>query len=195
MFERYTESARRALFYSRYEASEFGSLSIEPEHLFLGLLHGGDILKPLLAVPPDTLRAEIEAGMAKREKIATSVEIPFTEAAKRALEFAAKEADALGHSYIGTEHLLLGLLREEASVPASVLAARGIRLEDVRGAVAAMAKPDDAMPWSLLALAVQDIKDMVVRLARLPSDSGERRELEERILASLDRLLTSYGLR
>src|SRR5690348_820062 len=115
MFERYTESARRALFFSRYEASQFGSLYIGTEHLLLGLLREskGALAKILTDanVSSEQVRTEFAGRLSSAQKLSTSVEIPFDDHAKRALSAAAEEADRLLHNDIGGEHLLLGLLR------------------------------------------------------------------------------------
>jgi ATP-dependent Clp protease ATP-binding subunit ClpC len=136
MFERYTERARRVLFFARYEASQLGSISIETEHLLLGLIREGKGLTSRLFARShlslETIRKEIEGRSVFREKVSTSVEIPFSAETKRVLQFAAEEADRLLHNYIGTEHLLLGILREERSVAATILMEKGMRLHAVR---------------------------------------------------------------
>jgi uncharacterized protein (TIGR03435 family) len=137
MFERYTERARRVLFFARYEASQFGSLSIETEHLLLGLLREGKgITSRIFArshVSLEEIRRAIESRTVVREhQVATSVEIPFSAETKRVLQAVAQEADRLLHNYIGTEHLLLGILSEERSVAGSILVERGMRLDLVR---------------------------------------------------------------
>jgi len=136
MFERYTERARRVLFFSRYEASQLGSVSIETEHLLLGLIREGKGLTTRIFgrshLSLENIRKEIEGRTVFREKVSTSVEIPFSAETKRVLGFAAEEADRLLHNYIGTEHLLLGILREERSVAASILMEHGMRLNTVR---------------------------------------------------------------
>ena len=136
MFERYTEPARRVLFFARYEASQLGSLTIETEHLLLGLMREGKGLAARIfaraKVPFEKVRREIEGRSAFREKVSTSVEIPFSAEVKRALGYAAEESERLLHHHIGTEHLLLGLLREERSVAATILVERGLRLDTVR---------------------------------------------------------------
>ena len=146
MFERYTESARRALFFSRYEASQFGSWYIGTEHLLLGLLREskGALAKILTDanVSSEQVRREIAESLSSSRKISTAVEIPFDDHAKRALSFAAEEADRLRHSYIGGEHLLLGLLRVEDSAAAALLANRGLRLDAVREQVAKLCTGD-----------------------------------------------------
>jgi ATP-dependent Clp protease ATP-binding subunit ClpC len=193
MFERYTESARRALFFSRYEASQLGAVSIETEHLLLGLVREGAVLTVLLPVPLDRIRREIEGRAVFREKVSTSVEFPFSAETKRVLGFAAEEADALRHAHIGSEHLLLGLLREEHSVAASTLAAQGIRLSDVRREVAKLRVPLEASSQSPAQLQVDQIKRLVAELAQAPQDSREARELVARICASLDNLTFNAG--
>ena len=136
MFERYTERARRVLFFSRYEASQLGSAAIETEHLLLGLIREGKGLTSRIfarsEVGLDAIRREIEGRTVLREKVASSVDIPFSAEARRALDHAAEEADRLLHTYIGTEHLLLGILREDRSLAAAILMEKGLRLSSVR---------------------------------------------------------------
>jgi quercetin dioxygenase-like cupin family protein len=137
MFERYTEGARRSLFFSRFEASRLGSITIETEHLLYGLSREseGPIVRLFasMGVSPEALQLEIEdRAAAGRERVPTSVEIPFSPETKRVLQFGAEEADRLQSTSIGSEHLLLGLLREEGSLAASILADRGVRLANAR---------------------------------------------------------------
>lgn len=140
MFERYTETARRVIFFARYEASQLGSPAIEPEHVLLGLMREDRaLLTRLLTRAHDSLeeiRKEVEARAPERGNISTSVALPLSPEAKRALAFAHEESDRLGHPHIGTEHLLLGLLREERSIAAQILYERGLRLNGVREEVA-----------------------------------------------------------
>jgi ATP-dependent Clp protease ATP-binding subunit ClpC len=140
MFERYTEKARRVIFFARYEASQFGAPAIEPEHLLLGLMREDKTLTSrFLARAQATLEAirkEIEGRAPLREKISTSVELPLAPETKRVLAYAHEESDRLQHRHIGTEHLLLGLLREERSMAAEILYERGLRLNAVRDEVA-----------------------------------------------------------
>jgi ATP-dependent Clp protease ATP-binding subunit ClpC len=133
MFERYNEPARRTLFFARYEASMLGVPSIETEHLLLGLIREpkGHAAKLLLTLPLNEIREELESNRTG-EKIATSVEIPFSAETKRILHHARHEADGLTHPHIGPEHLLLGLLREPESRAGAALARYGMRLEGAR---------------------------------------------------------------
>ena len=136
MFERYTEKARRVIFFARYEASQFGAPAIEPEHLLLGLLREDKTLTgrffPRAQVSIEAIRKEIEGRTLLREKISTSVELPLAPETKRVLAYAHEESDRLQHRHIGTEHLLLGLLREERSMAAEILYERGLRLNALR---------------------------------------------------------------
>ena len=143
MFENYTEKARRVIFFARYEVSEFGSKAIEPEHLLLGLLHED---KPLILrflpanISIDMIRQQIETHMTKGERISTSVEIPLSRMSKAVLKNADEDSQDLKHSHIGTEHLLLGLLRQKKSpssrfkesVAEKVLRENGLELAEIR---------------------------------------------------------------
>lgn len=135
MFERYTEKARRVIFFARYEASMFGSPHIETEHVLLGLLREDKALTNRFIRghgPIETIRKQIEAHTQVREKISTSVDMPLSQECKRVLDYAAEEAKRLSHKHIGTEHLLLGLLREDKSFAAQILYERGLRLSTLR---------------------------------------------------------------
>ncbi|HEY6305991.1 MAG TPA: Clp protease N-terminal domain-containing protein [Candidatus Angelobacter sp.] len=134
MFERYTEKARRIIFFARYESSQFGSPYIETEHLLLGLLREDKALthRFLKNTQPERIRQQIEAATTKREKVSTSVDLPLSNENRRVLAYAAEEADRLSNRYIGPEHLLLGLLREEKSFAAQLLNEHGVRLSAVR---------------------------------------------------------------
>jgi ATP-dependent Clp protease ATP-binding subunit ClpC len=136
MFERYTERARRVIFFARYEASQLGSNSIETEHLLLGLIREGKGLTSRIFskshLSMESIRKEIEGRALYRDKVSTSVDIPLSVESKRVLGFAAEEAERMLHNYIGTEHILLGLMREEKSIAAGILAEKGMRLSAVR---------------------------------------------------------------
>jgi ATP-dependent Clp protease ATP-binding subunit ClpC len=206
VFERYTERARRALFFARYEASQLGSLSIETEHLLLGLLRENKgVTSRILAtanVDLEAMRRQAETRTAFKEKVSTSVEIPFTEAMKRALQQAAVEADGLLHSYIGTEHLLLALLHDPTTAAGEILAAHGLRHDEVRKEIVGLlnqraneVSPGGTGRADIFAL-IQQIKRDVSQLASLV-DHGpnadldeiiEPHELADRIHRALDRL-------
>ena len=135
MFERYTEKARRVIFFARYEASQFGSPYIETEHLLLGLLREDKALTNRFLRSHgsvESIRKQIEGRTAIREKVSTSVDLPLSQESKRVLAYAPEEAERLAHKHIGTEHLLLGLLREDKCFAAEILHERGLRLSTLR---------------------------------------------------------------
>jgi len=133
MFERYTEQARRAIFYARYEASRLPSDYIDPLHLLLGLLHEDSLLLRMLSIgAAESIRSEVEREYPQRPKLATSVDMPLSHAAKRALDRARDAANELGSRPIDTGHLLLGLLATEESQVRDILAQHGILPEKVK---------------------------------------------------------------
>jgi len=135
MFERYTEKAQRVIFFARYEASQFGSPYIETEHLLLGLLREDKALTFRFLrshASVESIRKQIEGHITIREKLSTSVDLPLSNECKRVLAYAAEEAERLSHKHVGTEHLLLGLLREEKCFAAEILHERGLHLSTMR---------------------------------------------------------------
>jgi 1-pyrroline-5-carboxylate dehydrogenase len=135
MFERYTEKARRVIFFARYEASHYGSPYIEAEHMLLGILREDKAVANRFlrsGASAESIRKQIDEHVTVREKISTSVDLPLSNECKCVLAYAAEEAMRLGHEHIGTEHLLLGLLREEKSFAAGMLTERGVKIEAVR---------------------------------------------------------------
>jgi len=139
MFERYTEKARRVIFFARYEASQFGSGVIESEHLLLGLLRENKELHRWLEKEnAETIRRRVEEHYGERMPGATSVDLPLSVSAKRILKQAADEADGLGHKHIGTEHLFLALLDEKEGFAAELLKGAGVDASKVRAHVASL---------------------------------------------------------
>jgi hypothetical protein len=135
-FDRFTAKARQALFFSRYEASQLGSLVIEPEHVLLGLVRAGQALEGgVLAragLSFEATRAEIAPASPVREPLDSSVMIPFSDLTSLVLRAAAAEADRLVHDRVGIAHVVLGLLRAQESVAASILRNSGIESGQVR---------------------------------------------------------------
>jgi uncharacterized protein (TIGR03435 family) len=135
VFERYTEAARRVLFFARYEAGQLGVVSVASEHLLLGLMRETEgIASQVFArsrLSLEDIKKEIE-GRTGREQDSPPDENHLGAEAKRILQLATEEADRLLHHNIGPEHLLLGLLRAERSTAASILMAHGMRLNSVR---------------------------------------------------------------
>jgi ATP-dependent Clp protease ATP-binding subunit ClpC len=136
MFERFTDRARRVVVQAQEEAKTLDHNYIGSEHLLLGLTQesiGGLAAKTLqsLGIGLDTVRQRVEEVIGRGSQ-APSGHIPFTSEAKKALELSLREAVQLGHQYIGTEHILLGLIREGDSVAGRVLAELGADLDGVR---------------------------------------------------------------
>jgi hypothetical protein len=134
MFERFTEKARRVIFFARYEASHYGSPCIETDHLLLGLVREDKTLYRWIpkARPPDLIRQQIEGWIQKRPRISTSVDLPLSQACKRVLHRGQDEADRLHSEHIGTAHLFLGLLQEPDCPAAKLLQELGADLDKLR---------------------------------------------------------------
>jgi ATP-dependent Clp protease ATP-binding subunit ClpC len=135
VFERFTDRARRVIVLTQEEARTLAHDHVGPEHVLLGLVHEGNGIaaKALesLGVGLDSVRQRVEEAAGRGEQ-APSGRIPFTSQAKELLRLALDESRALGHNYVGTEHILLGLLRQAESVPTRVLSALGADLDGVR---------------------------------------------------------------
>jgi ATP-dependent Clp protease ATP-binding subunit ClpC len=135
MFERFTDRARRVVVLAQEEARMLNHNYIGTEHLLLGLIHEGEgvAAKALesLGVSLEAVRAQVEEIIGQGQE-APSGHIPFTPRAKKVLELSLRESRQLGHDYIGTEHILLGLLREGEGVAAQVLVRLGADLDRVR---------------------------------------------------------------
>src|SRR5208283_108673 len=145
MFERFTEKGRRTIFFARYEASQYGSPEIDTEHLLLGLLRENKALyRWLPKKTPDAIRQRVDDHSRKRPKISTAIDLPLTEAAKRVLKHAMREADQLSHRHIGTEHLFLGLLDEEGCFAAMLLRDGGADAASMRLQLAESARQQSA---------------------------------------------------
>ena len=135
MFERYTEVARRAIFFARYEASQLGSGYIETEHLLLGIVFADAGLMERLggaAANRESLRQQVAANSPAGKKISTSIDMPLSKDCRRVLEFAKDEAQELKHDHISLDHLLLGILRQGKSFTAGLLHGMGITATKVR---------------------------------------------------------------
>jgi ATP-dependent Clp protease ATP-binding subunit ClpC len=135
VFERYTEKARRVIFFARDEASQFGSSLIETEHLLLSLLREDEALSRRLGespLPPEAIRKRIEERTPHLETATPVADIQLSNGSKRILAYAAQGADRLGNAHIGTEHLLLGVVSEKGGFAAKVLSEAGIKASDFR---------------------------------------------------------------
>src|SRR5512142_178991 len=136
MFNRFTERARKVIVYAKEEARRFNHDYIGTEHLLLGLIREGEgvaaAVMQKLGVDFESIRIEVEKLVQPGPQTQVLGDIPFTPRAKKALELAAEEARALGHNYIGTEHLLLGLVREGEGMAYRVLLNLGLDLNRLR---------------------------------------------------------------
>jgi hypothetical protein len=143
MFERYTEKARRVIFFARYEASNYGSHFIETEHLLLGLLREAPLAKwfPGESNVEPEIRAEIERRITRGERISVSVEVPLSAECRMVLTLAGESSERLGHRQVDTEHILIGILRVEASLAAQILTARGVKTEKFQEQLAKLVNP------------------------------------------------------
>ncbi|MEM1249712.1 MAG: ATP-dependent Clp protease ATP-binding subunit [Acidobacteriota bacterium] len=148
MFEKYNEKARRALFFARYEASKLGSRVIESEHVLLGILREGEEsvgeLLRRFRVKPEEIRREIEGERVFVERISSTAELPLSEESKKILAYATHEAESMLHGSVGSEHLLVGILRVEGCLAMRILAQYGLDTYSVREEVLSIAKERDA---------------------------------------------------
>ena len=136
MFNRFTERARKVILLAKEEAKRFNHDYIGTEHILLGLVREGEgvaaAVLASLGLSPDKIRFEVEKLVKPGPATIVSGDIPFTPKAKKVIELAMEEARGLGHNYIGTEHLLLGLMRESEGVASQVLINMGLDLDKVR---------------------------------------------------------------
>jgi ATP-dependent Clp protease ATP-binding subunit ClpC len=203
MFERFTERARRVVVLAQEEALTLKHNHIGTEHILLGLLReeGGLAARLLesLDITVERVRAQVVRVVGFGEEV-TSGQIPFTPRAKKVLELALREALSLGHNYIGTEHLLLGLVCDNEGVAARILLDFDADSEKIRNEVIRMlsgpgegrqsggsgasagATPIDPMLPDLASLSDQSLKDLIGRLTdRERAVSYERRILHGKI--------------
>jgi ATP-dependent Clp protease ATP-binding subunit ClpC len=137
MFERYTERSRRVIFFARYEALQYGSPVISPEHVLLGLLREDKTLSTRYfpytpTISPDKIRRDIEERIVVRDRMPQSSELHLSADTKRVLVIANEESRLLKQRTVSPEHILLGIIRHSTSVAAEILAGYGLRPQDVR---------------------------------------------------------------
>jgi len=139
VFNRFTERARKVIVLAKEEARRFNHDYIGTEHLLLGLIREGEgvaaAVLQKLGLSLESIRLEVEKLVQPGPTTQIQGDVPFTPRSKKALELAAEEARALGHNYIGTEHLLLGLIREGEGVASQVLLNLGLDLNRVRSEI------------------------------------------------------------
>jgi ATP-dependent Clp protease ATP-binding subunit ClpC len=168
MFERYTENARRSIFFARYEASLFGATEINTEHFLLGLLREGDVCGILPPEAPELIRRDIQNETPAAPRTEKSIDMPLSHVMKRVLSYAATEATKLNHPHIGTGHQLLGLLWEPC-LASRILNARGIDFDGVRAQLAgveALAPGQAQVERARLHRLIDSLPDDLLREAR-----------------------------
>src|SRR5436853_640383 len=175
MFERFIDRARRVGVLAQEEARMLNNNCIGTGHILLGLIHEGEgvAAKALesLGISLEAVRSQVEEIIGQGQAAPTG-HIPFTPRAKKVLELSLREALQLGHNYIGTEHILLGLIREGEGVAAQVLQKLGADLNRVRGTVTtllsggAIPRWDPELPYGLMPSELEEIK----RTLDLPED-------------------------
>lgn len=138
-FTKYTDRARKVLRNARNEAEALNHQCLGTEHILLGLATEKHSVAyqalTQVGITPEKLRSEVALVVQHGPPLVTMGQLPFTPRTKRALELATEEAIALRHSYIGTEHLLLGLLREGEGIASQVLLGMGVVLDELRKTV------------------------------------------------------------
>ena len=178
MFERFTDRARRVVVLAQ-EARNLDHNYIGSEHILLGLIREGDGVAAralaAMSISPDDTRQRVEAIIGRGQE-RMSGHIPFTPRAKKVLELSMRESKQLGHEYIGTEHILLGLIREGDGVAAQVLAVQGVDLNRARGEVIRLLTGRTGRTSSL-GEAVTEVRDRLAaiseRLAAIERRLGE----------------------
>jgi len=206
VLENYNDRSRRVIFFARFETSQFGAAEIEVEHLLFGLMREEKNLTRYLnqsVMIFDAIRKELEEHMPRQPKISVVVDLPLSEAAKRVLEFAASEAEAMGHQ-VAPEHLLLGVLAEADSAAAKALTSRGIELTSVRADIIRRATNDvrteaaRQMSESWVPAVAQAVREASwfrsPELGDEMNQSGNMRLLLSVEAESLLRLLAAHGL-
>jgi ATP-dependent Clp protease ATP-binding subunit ClpC len=145
MFERYTEKARRAIFFARAESSKLGGPFIESEHLLLGLLAADKSIFVRYLGDAESSEAQIREAIVQastvRPPLSTSVDLPLSNECKHILAYGADEAEKLEHHDIETDHLLLGILREDTCFAARLLGERGLQLNQARVLLRTVERP------------------------------------------------------
>src|SRR4051794_12320146 len=193
MFEKYNEKARRALFFARYEASKLGSRVIESEHILLGILREGEEtvneIFRRFQVKTEDIRREIEGERVFVERISSTAELPLSEESKKILAYASHEAESMLHATVGSEHLLIGILRVEGCLAMRILAQHGLDVYSVREELMSLVKEREASQQKKeLPFLTEYGRDLTALAAQAVFDPLIGREVEvERIIQILSR--------
>ncbi len=146
MFERYTEKARRVIFFARYEASQYGSREINTEHLLLGLMRENPLDRWLPQLDRENICQRIDEHLAKATPTSTAVDLPLSAAARCVLKYPADEAERLANKHIGVEHIFLGLLDENKCFAGDLLREGGADAPTVR--IHFAKQSESPKPWT-----------------------------------------------
>jgi ATP-dependent Clp protease ATP-binding subunit ClpC len=202
MFEKYTETARKVIFFARYEASQLGGEYVDTEHLLLGVLRGDPplarrVLKDARQIK--SIREQIEKQFSQGDKISVSVDLPLTKASKTVMTRAAKEAELAKDQHVSTEHLFLALILEQECNASKILISNGVTAAQLKIAIMAAepANPPETGPVLVpsvrraVARTVAQHTDLTLeaREGKLNPLIGRQRELESivRILSRRNR--------
>jgi ATP-dependent Clp protease ATP-binding subunit ClpC len=183
MFERFTDHARRIVVLAQEEARMHRHSYIGTEHILLGLIHEGEgVAAQVLAMSPgvtlDAVRTWVREVIGEGGAVPTAGHIPFSPRCKKALEYSLREALQLGHSYIGTEHVLLGLIRDPACVAAQILGSSGVTglrerviAATIAPSLAALPSLDDQVRQKIriVRVALDEIEDLIDRQEANPA--------------------------
>ena len=195
MFQRFTDRSRRVIVYAQEEARDLRHASIGTEHLLMGLILENDGVAAqalgALGVTVDVVREKVVelAGPIHNPSPGSP---PFTDRAKKVLEFSLREALQLGHSYIGTEHLLLGLVREGDSVAVQVLSDLGVEMSQLRALVFQMMSGqsgrDSSEPQKQLRFDNASLRGLVRAVGQQLRPDLEATDLDDRVVKIADEL-------
>jgi hypothetical protein len=197
MFKRFTDRARRVVVLAQEEARMLNHNYIGTEHILLGLLHEGEgvAAKALesLGISLEAVRTQVEEIIGQGQQ-APSGHVPFTPRAKKVMELSLREALQLGHDYIGTEHILLGLIREGDGVAAQVLIRLGAHLDRVRQQVIvllheyqgkeprlASQPPEEGAPWPEAQARLDAVEDRLAAVEQRVGTGPDTSDLDEQI--------------
>ena len=195
MFKRFTDRARRVVVLAQEEARMLNHNYVGTEHILLGLIHEGEgvAAKALesLGISLEAVRAQVEEIIGQGQQI-PSGHIPFTPRAKKVMELSLREALQLGHDYIGTEHILLGLIREGDGVAAQVLIRLGADLERVRQQVIvllyqskeprlARRPAEEGAPWPEVQARLDAVEDWLAAVEQRVGSGPDTSDLDEQI--------------
>jgi hypothetical protein len=194
MFEQFTERARRLIFFARYEASTFCSPVIDTEHLLLGILREDKTVRMQLNLPDDAVEQMRKTIRTGPTQVPTSMDLPMSRESQQALAYGAEEAKALNEKHIAPAHLMLGLLRVENCLAATMLRKYGVEYATYRQTVARSAKPSQRQDRPIERPSAWDIPEPIPPAApSLESAIAQLRILVDGTILHLTAYSYAYG--